>query len=72
MRVKNTIPARLLTTDPDKPKIWLIKIQLPRAQWAEMKFSQREMAIGEFNRIKGQAVFGGQWLEGVTLEEIPQ
>lgn len=68
MKAKNNIPAAILT-GPGQDKTWTVKIKLPRNQWAEMIFSQREVAVSEFNRIKIQGIFGNQWLEGIEINE---
>jgi len=68
MQAKNRIPPRLLT-DPEQPKTYEIKIGLPRGNWAEMRFSQKELAQAEYNRIKSASIFGGQWIERIELNE---
>jgi len=68
MKSKNNIPAALLT-DPGKPHTWTVKITLGKENWAEMQFSQKEVALGEYNRIKGLGVFGGQWIDSITINE---
>lgn len=70
MRTKNKIPAALLASDVET-KQWIISIRLPRENWAEMRFSQRDVAVGEFNRIKSMGIFGGQWIEGMEINEQP-
>jgi hypothetical protein len=68
MQTKNRIPPRLLT-DTEQPKVYEIKIGLPRGNWAEMRFSQKDVAQAEFNRIKSASIFGGQWIQSIELNE---
>ena len=70
MRVKNKIPAALLANETET-KQWVISIRLPRDNWVEMRFSQKDVAVAEFNRIKTMGVYGGQWLQGLELNEQP-
>lgn len=68
MKAKNNIPPRLLS-DATKPATWLIKISLPGNHWAELAFSQRELAQAEYNRIRGTSIYGGQWITEISISE---
>jgi hypothetical protein len=68
MKSKNNIPAALLT-NPAKPHAWVIKITLGKENWTEMRFNQKELALSEYNRIKGMGIFGGQWIDSITIDE---
>jgi hypothetical protein len=69
MQAKNRIPPRLLT-DTLRPKHYRVKITLPNAAWVDMQFSQKDVAQLEYNRIKAASIFGGQWIQTITLEEV--
>ena len=68
MKAKNNIPPALLTTQ-QAPHIWTVRIVLPRDNWAELKFSQKDMAVAEYNKIRAAGVFGAQWIQSITLDE---
>lgn len=68
MKAKNRIPAALLSSK-EQPRIWTVSVKLPKDNWAELAFSQKEQAVAEFNKIKAAGIFGGQWVESVTLDE---
>lgn len=68
MKTKNNIPPALLST-PDQPHVWTVRVDLPRDNWAELKFSQKELAIAEYNKIKSLGIYGGQWIQTLTINE---
>jgi hypothetical protein len=63
----NNKPALLDNTQ--QPKTHLVKIELSGG-WAELHFSQKEMADSEYNRIRAQGVYGGRWITKIDLGEL--
>ncbi len=63
---KKTIPA--LLGDPQTPSLWVLDV-VTRHDRVVMNFTNRQMAEGEYKRIKTQAQFGGQWLTSIDLKE---
>lgn len=68
MKTKNNIPPALLAST-ERPHVWSVKVTLPRDNWAELRFSQKEQAVAEYNKIKAAGIFGGQWVEKLILDE---
>ena len=60
----------LLLENADTPKIWRISITTSNRRWAKMDFGDRQTADNEYNRIRSLGVFGGSWLQDITLESV--
>jgi hypothetical protein len=55
--------------NPEAVKIYCVGIDLGNGRWAELNFSEREMATAEYNRIKGQGIYCGAWIQSILIEE---
>lgn len=64
---KRVTPA--LLGNPEDPKSYQISIDLGNGRWAELNFSERDMATAEYNRIKSQGIYTGAWITTITLQE---
>ena len=53
--------------NPEVKKTWVIRIELGGGDWAELHFSVKEMANGEYNRIRSQGVYGGRWVNSIEM-----
>jgi hypothetical protein len=68
MKAQNKITPALMA-NPDAVKTYCVGIDLGAGRWAELNFSEREMATSEYNRIKGQGIYCGAWIKHILLEE---
>jgi hypothetical protein len=68
MRAQKKITPAILG-DTTSIKSYRIDIDIGNDRWAELNFSEREMATSEFNRIKGQGIFCGAWIKEISLNE---
>jgi hypothetical protein len=55
--------------NPEAVKIYGVGIDLGNGRWAELNFSERDMATAEYNRIKGQGIYCGAWIQSILIEE---
>ena len=68
MRAQNKITPAIMA-NPEAVKIYCVGIDLGNGRWAELNFSEREMATAEYNRIKGQGIYCGAWIQSILIEE---
>jgi hypothetical protein len=68
MRAQNKITPAIMA-NPAAVKTYCVGIDLGNRRWAELNFSEREMAASEYNRIKGQGIYCGAWIKSITLED---
>jgi hypothetical protein len=68
MKAANKITPTLLG-NPKVQKHYAITVELGNSRWAELIFSEREMAQMEYNRIKGQGIYCGAWIQTIELNE---
>jgi hypothetical protein len=62
---KKLTPAILSTSEP---RTYLLEVAVSGGT-VSMRFTDRNMANQEYNRIKGQGIYLGQWLEHIELKE---
>lgn len=68
MKAKNNLTARLLDNGhPDRQ--YLVKIQTRNNCWVEMRFNNKQMAQQEYDRHRSQGVYGGYWIEEITITD---
>ena len=60
----------VLLDNGEQPKTYVVKIELSGGNWAELQFSQKEMATGEYNRIRTQGIYGGMWITKIEMGEL--
>jgi hypothetical protein len=68
MRAQNKITPAIMA-NPEAVKTYCVGIDLGNGRWAELNFSERDMATAEYNRIKGQGIYCGAWLKSIVLED---
>jgi hypothetical protein len=68
MRAQNKIAPALLT-DPTLVKTYLVEVDLGNGRWARLEYSEKDWATSEYNRIKGQGIYAGAWVQSVILKE---
>lgn len=68
MKSKNNTPPALLT-DITAPKTYMIKMQLQNSQWAEMTFSDRDMARNHFDLLRTVGVLGGSAIREIVFQQ---
>ena len=66
--MKKTKPA--LLDNGQQPKTYVIKISLSGGDWAELRFSMKEIATGEYNRIRSSGIYGGLWIKNIEFGEL--
>jgi len=55
--------ARAILLDTaELAKTYVIRIELSAGQWAELHFSSKEIATGEYNRIRAAGIYCGHWI----------
>jgi hypothetical protein len=69
MKAQKQITPALLV-NPIEPKVYQVAVNLGKDRWAELNFSERDMATAEYNRIKGQSIYCGVWITEIQLKEI--
>ena len=69
MKSQNKITPAIMSK-PEAVKTYRVAIDLGNDRWAELNFSERDMATVEYNRIKSQSIYCGAWLKSITLEEV--
>ena len=60
----------LLEANPTAPQGYQVRVEFSNGRWAELNFSERDMATAEYNRIKAQSIYCGAWLKNISLEEV--
>ena len=60
----------VLLENPEVKKTWAIRIELSGNAWAELRSSSKELATGEYNRIRAQGVYGGLWIRSIEMGEL--
>jgi hypothetical protein len=68
MKAQNKITPALFI-NLTKNKNYQVVIDLGNNRWAELNFSERDWAVGEYNRIKGLGIYCGSWIKEITLKE---
>ena len=58
-----------LLNDPDKMTLFHIDIETNQGVKVTMIFSDRAMAQAQAQQIKGQGVYGGQWIKSFNYWE---
>ena len=66
--MKKIKPA--LLDNPSTEKTYVVRVELSGGDWAELRFSIKEMATGEYNRIRAQGVYGGLWINAIEIGEL--
>ena len=66
--MKKIKPA--LLDNPSTEKTYVVRVELSGGEWAELRFSIKEMATGEYNRIRAQGVYGGLWINAIEIGEL--
>jgi hypothetical protein len=57
----------LLLDNGQQPKTYVIKIELSGGDWAELRFSMKDAATGEYNRIRSSGIYGGIWIKNIEM-----
>lgn len=65
-KIKQT-PA--LLADPQVSNTWQLHIKT-KSDWAEMRFSNKDHANAEYQRIRQMGIYCGQWVTELVLEEV--
>jgi len=60
----------LLLDNGQLPKTYVVKIALSGGDWAELRFSMKEVATGEYNRIRSHGIYGGLWIKNIEFGEL--
>jgi hypothetical protein len=60
----------VLLENPEVKKIWAIRIELSGGEWAELRYSMKLIATGEYNRIRAQGTYGGLWIKSIEMGEL--
>ena len=60
----------VLLDNGEQPKTYVVKIELSGDSWAELRFSMKEIATHEYNRIRVQGVYGGLWITKIEMGEL--
>jgi hypothetical protein len=68
MRAQNKITPAIMA-NPEAQKIYTVTIDLGNGRWAELNFSEREMATSEYNRIKGMGIYCSCWIKSVSIAD---
>lgn len=68
MKAKNNLTAALLGNS-GAAKIYVVKIQTRNNCWVEMRFNNKDMAQQEYDRHRSQGVYGGYWIEEITIAD---
>jgi hypothetical protein len=66
--MKKIKPA--LLDNPSAEKTYVVRVELSGGDWAELHFSVKEIATGEYNRIRAQGVYGGMWISTIEMGEL--
>ena len=56
--------------NPEAVKTYCIGIDLGNGRWAELNFSERDMATAEYNRIRGQGIYCGAWIKEIQIRDV--
>ena len=62
---KKLTPAILSTSEP---RTYLLEVAVSGGT-VSMKFSNRDMANQEYNRIRGQGIYQGHWIKHIELKD---
>jgi hypothetical protein len=68
MKAKITAIPKLLG-DSGKQNLWEITVTT-KNDWAKMTFSNKDMAKKQYDQIRTQGTYGGQWLATIELKEV--
>jgi len=68
MKTKIT-PIPKLLGDSQRPNLWEVAIQT-KSDWVKMTFSNKDMAKRQYDQIRAQGTYGGQWLTLIELKEV--
>jgi hypothetical protein len=68
MRAQNKITPAIMA-NPEAVKTYRVAVDLGNSRWAELNFSERDMATSEYNRIKSQGIYCGAWIKTIILKE---
>lgn len=68
MKAQKKITAAIFG-NPAEHRVYQVVIDLGNNRWAELNFSERDWALGEYNRIKGLGIYCGSWIKEITLKE---
>lgn len=68
MKTKIT-PIPKLLGDTGRANLWEIAIHT-KNDWVTMTFSSKDMAKKQYDQIKAQGTYGGQWLTTIELKEV--
>ena len=69
MKAQNKITPAIMA-NPDAVKTYCVGIDLGAGRWAELNFSERDMATSEYNRIRGQGIYCGAWIKEIQIRDV--
>jgi hypothetical protein len=69
VKAQNKINPVILVS-PDAVKTYQVTVDLGNGRWAELNFSERDMATAEYNRIKGQGIYCGAWIKEIQIRDV--
>jgi hypothetical protein len=62
--------SSILLENPEVKKTWVIRIELSGGDWTEIRTSIKELATGEYNRIRAQGIYGGLWIKRIDMTQL--
>ena len=68
MKTSKKIVPTLLTSS-EAPRLWRVRVDT-RDDYCEMRFSNREHAHSEYQRLRQASIFAGQWITELVIEEV--